>query len=242
MNTKQTEALKLALEALEASVDLVSNEAREVEKKYIGVPTRLAKVRGMAALEVAHKKAITVSREALAAVPEAHKQPAQQEPVDKSGSPCPEFWDWLPKAYNFDGDGVFTKYNMEVAFLAGKQSVHAVDTLSERVDKTAKNRHEQTAQQQEPIAWIERDMNCDEFDPDSITYQKPDTSVDGWEWVPLYTSPPNVLTARASKPWVGLTQEDMYEIGEFKNTHGYVPTGFKRLVAAIEAKLREKNT
>ena len=52
---------------------------------------------------------------------------------------------------------------------------------------------------------------------------------------PLYTSPP------ASKPWVGLTQEDMYEIGEFKNTHGYVPTGFKRLAAAIEAKLREKN-
>ena len=51
----------------------------------------------------------------------------------------------------------------------------------------------------------------------------------------LYTSPP------ASKPWAGLTQEDMYEIGEFKNTHGYVPTGFKRLVAAIEAKLREKN-
>lgn len=47
--------------------------------------------------------------------------------------------------------------------------------------------------------------------------------------------------ANAGKPWVGLTQEDMYEIGEFKNTHGYVPTGFKRLAAAIEAKLREKN-
>jgi len=45
-----------------------------------------------------------------------------------------------------------------------------------------------------------------------------------------------------AKPWVGLTQEDMYEIGEFKNTHGYVPTGFKRLAAAIEAKLKEKNT
>ena len=40
----------------------------------------------------------------------------------KDGSPCPEFWDWLPKAYNFDGNGSFTKYNMEVAFLAGKQS------------------------------------------------------------------------------------------------------------------------
>jgi hypothetical protein len=47
----------------------------------------------------------------------------EQEPVanEKEGSPCPEFWDWLPKAYNFVGDGVFTKYNMETAFLAGKQ-------------------------------------------------------------------------------------------------------------------------
>lgn len=48
------------------------------------------------------------------------KEP-EQEP-NKDGSPCPEFWDWLPKAYNFEGDGNFTKYNMEVAFLAGKQS------------------------------------------------------------------------------------------------------------------------
>jgi hypothetical protein len=47
----------------------------------------------------------------------------QAQQVNKEGSPCPEFWDWLPKAYNFEGDGAFTKYNMEVAFLAGKQSV-----------------------------------------------------------------------------------------------------------------------
>lgn len=63
---------------------------------------------------------------------------AQQEPVDKNGSPCPEFWDWLPKAYNFEGVGVFTKYNMEVAFLAGKQSVAISDTSSK----------------QEPVAWV----------------------------------------------------------------------------------------
>lgn len=51
---------------------------------------------------------------------DAKAQP-EQEP-NKDGSPCPEFWDWLPKAYNFDGNGAFTKYNMEVAFLAGKQA------------------------------------------------------------------------------------------------------------------------
>ena len=49
-------------------------------------------------------------------------------------------------------------------------------------------------------------------------------------------------SAQLSKPWVGLTLGDMYEIGEFKNTHGYVPTGFKRLVETIEAKLKERNT
>ena len=47
------------------------------------------------------------------------------EPKDKIGSPCKEFWGWLPKAYR-DGDKgnepKFTKYHMEVAYLAGKQS------------------------------------------------------------------------------------------------------------------------
>ena len=47
-------------------------------------------------------------------------QPEQE--TNKNGSPCSEFWDWLPKAYNFEGNGNFTKYNMEVAFLAGKQA------------------------------------------------------------------------------------------------------------------------
>lgn len=47
--------------------------------------------------------------------------------------------------------------------------------------------------------------------------------------------------AQPSKPWEGLTLGDMYEIGEFKNTHGYVTAGFKRLVEIIEAKLKEKN-
>jgi hypothetical protein len=42
-----------------------------------------------------------------------------------------------------------------------------------------------TAPAQEPIAWIERDMMCDEFDPASVTCKKSDTATDGWEWVPL---------------------------------------------------------
>ena len=65
--------VKLVLEALENSVDLVSNDAREAEKMYANVPTRLARVQGLVALEVAHEQAITALREALA------EQPAQQD-------------------------------------------------------------------------------------------------------------------------------------------------------------------
>ena len=64
-------AMKLALEALENSIDLVSNEAREAEELYGKYPTRLARIQGLVALEVAHEKAITALREALA------EQPAQ---------------------------------------------------------------------------------------------------------------------------------------------------------------------
>ena len=76
---------------------------------------------------------------------------------EKNGSPCPEFWDWLPKAYNFEGVGIFTKYNMEVAFLAGKQSVATSYTSQDRVDETPKKVHEQPVpatelREQEPVA------------------------------------------------------------------------------------------
>jgi hypothetical protein len=44
--------------------------------------------------------------------------------------------------------------------------------------------------EQEPVAWIERDMQCDDFDPDSVTCEKQTIAADGWEWIPLYTTPP----------------------------------------------------
>lgn len=55
------------------------------------------------------------------------------ETREKHGSPCPEFWDWLPRAYNFNGDGSFTKYNMEVAFLAGKNSSPAPSVVRQQL-------------------------------------------------------------------------------------------------------------
>ena len=45
------------------------------------------------------------------------------------------------------------------------------------------------AQAVEPVAWIERDMQCDDFDPDSVTCATPVGTAEGWEWVPLYLQP-----------------------------------------------------
>ena len=60
------EAMKLALEALENSVDLVREDAYEAEKLYGRYPTRQGKVGGLKVLADDHEKAITALREALA--------------------------------------------------------------------------------------------------------------------------------------------------------------------------------
>ena len=67
------EALKLALEALENSVDLVREDAYEAEKLYGNYPTRQGKVNGLKVLADDHEKAITAIKEALAQ--------QEQEPV-----------------------------------------------------------------------------------------------------------------------------------------------------------------
>jgi hypothetical protein len=53
--------------------------------------------------------------------------------------------------------------------------------------------------EQEPVAWIEKDMQCDDFDPDSVTCEKPTIAANGWEWVALYTHPPQ-RTEQEQKP------------------------------------------
>ena len=66
------EALKLALEALLNSVDLVVEDAYNAEQLYGNYPTRQGKVGGLKVLAEQHKQAITAIKEALA-------QPAQAE-------------------------------------------------------------------------------------------------------------------------------------------------------------------
>ncbi|CAB5220187.1 hypothetical protein UFOVP232_79, partial [uncultured Caudovirales phage] len=84
--------------------------------------------------------------------------------------------------------------------------------------------------EQEPMAWIERDMQCDDFDPDSVTCEKPTIAADGWEWVALYTTPPQ-------RPWVGLTYKEVQEIHDTYHRR----MGPQEFASMIEAKLKEKN-
>ena len=71
------EALRLALEALENSVDLVRENAYNAEQLYGNYPARQGKVRGLKVLADDHEKAITAVEAAL----EAKDEPA---PVAKN--------------------------------------------------------------------------------------------------------------------------------------------------------------
>jgi hypothetical protein len=59
------EALKLALEALENSVDLVRQDAYNAEQLYGKYPSRQARVQGLKVLADDHEKAITAIRARL---------------------------------------------------------------------------------------------------------------------------------------------------------------------------------
>ena len=75
------EIMKLALEALENSVDLVVNDAYNAEQLYGNYPTRQGKVGGLKVLAEQHKQAITAIKEALA-------QPEQKRPQNCGTGYC----------------------------------------------------------------------------------------------------------------------------------------------------------
>ena len=81
---------------------------------------------------------------------------------------------------------------------------------------------------QEPVAWADLNALTEQFNSVNCgtAYRLP-----GENRHPLYTSPP------ASKPWVGLTQQDIDIAFDDTQEGG----GFNEFARAIEAKLREKN-
>lgn len=102
---------------------------------------------------------------------------------------------------------------------------------------------EHPAQQQEPVAWQILNGVChagirsteDLAKEAAAGMQKTHDlggSLAAFHVRPLYTSPP------ASKPWVGLTDEEVEDL----YFDGFSMSELKQFARAIEAKLREKNT
>ena len=92
--------------------------------------------------------------------------------------------------------------------------------------------------EQEPVAWMWRCKPYCNWPEWSVSLKRPADSgrdghkrTEGYEDVPLYTFPP------ASKPWVGLTQQDIDIAFDDTQEGG----GFNEFARAIEAKLRGKN-
>ena len=89
---------------------------------------------------------------------------------------------------------------------------------------------ENPAQEQEPVAWMYQ-CSADSSGPVFMQHKR-DWAESGsglWTEKPLYTSP------QPSKPWVGLTDEQIEEIA----ARTLFPVNFAR---AIEARLKELNT
>lgn len=156
---------------------------------------------------------------------EARLAEGELKPTDKTGSPCAEFWDWLPKAYR-DGDKgdepKFTKFNMEVAYLAGKQSLAQGEP--------------------EPVAWL-YDWYDETEDIDGVPiggifhdwiskdYDEAHSPTMGCHNIrPLYTAPPQ-------RGWQGLTDDELTALHYYMN--GKWTT--TELVRHVEAKIKEKN-
>ena len=178
---KQTEALKLALEALEHI------------QRCIGFGT--ATIHFDSATWHQSDAAITAIRKALA------EQPAQQQ--------VPERMKPFVQRHHITS-AEFTAFH--VGFCCGEEF------------------NKQPAQKQEPVGAV------------TVSHYKglENHDFDYWGSLPdgthnLYTSPP------ASKPWVGLTEEEIDAVDEANWDEDHKAWGIREFARAIEAKLREKN-
>ena len=94
------------------------------------------------------------------------------------------------------------------------------------------------AQAVEPVAWIERDMQCDDFDPDSVTCSTPVGTAEGWEWVPLYLQsapPPSADHIPDAGKMVGERAELIARLIRKADAWDYLQPGATRLNACRQA-------
>ncbi len=105
---------------------------------------------------------------------------------------------------------------LEYYQIAGLATTRVVDSIN-ALRQALSNSVEQPAQQQEPVLWLVNGVVQTSEIPKDYTGC-------------LFTSP-------QSKPWVGLTQQDIDIAFDDTQEGG----GFDEFARAIEAKLREKN-
>ncbi len=117
---------------------------------------------------------------------------------------------------------------------AMKQALEALDGLSEPYDvlkaQDALRQAIEQAEKQEPVAWVKTHTGGVSYDLyHDVARQLPE----GVEF-DLYTHPP--------KEWVGLTNEEVWDMECYKLAMTYQETSWLyRFARAIEAKLKAKN-
>jgi hypothetical protein len=217
------EAIKMALEALKNSVDSVSNEAREAESLYGKYPSRLARVQGLVALEVAHQTAIKALEEALA------KQ--EQCTYPNCDYPCtnlPDCQEQKPvKWSDYESDGVHHNKPSLAKQEQGEpddEEVLGFNGWGFPIEPPPKQEHG------EPVLWAS--PNTIEF---VQNYHLVGTYlsrrfIEGEYTIPLYTTP-------QQRTWVGLTLEEILDTYGGPDGSDYV-----EYARGLEAKLKEKNT
>lgn len=215
---KLKETVALALEALKKSTPANIDDGED-DYRERAWERRIAAIKALKELQ--EQPEPQAQRKPLRKALDNDSMASLPEPVNKTGSPCPEFWDWLPKAYR-DGhvgdERKFTKYNMEVAFLAGK---HSVSKPSDHTEQPL-----EMASLPEPVAWMYINAYGEAEDIGLKKSQFGETPT-----VPLYTAPPK-------REWQGLTNKEIWSDG---SRMGLSEDGIRRFAREIEAKLKEKN-
>ena len=96
--------------------------------------------------------------------------------------------------------------------------------------------------EQEPVAWMWRCKPYCDWPNWGVSLKRPadsgcygDKRTEGYEDVPLYTTPPQRTEQPAQRTWVGLTEQDL----DYLCNLAY--TGDEEFALAVQAKLMEKN-
>ena len=150
----------------------------------------------------------------------AKAQPAlvQQEPValEKERK---AFEEWIDSGFINKGHAAFCKFSDRDAYYIDEIQ-NKWKAWKERAKRTPT-----TPQEQEPVAWMNEEMDYIFFDT-----ERPEPFAFDF-WKPLYTTP-------RQRTWSGLTDEEIDELWEsipsYYNTHDFAQ--------AIEAKLKKKNS